>query len=77
MLNLLRKTVPGPALSDRSREQLIAWLVGDKVGDARLRAGIPKDWRIGDKTGSGARNATNDIAIMWPPGRQPIIVAVY
>jgi beta-lactamase class A len=38
---------------------------------------VPKDWRVGDKTGSGANNATNDIAVIWPPGRAPIIVAAY
>jgi beta-lactamase class A len=38
---------------------------------------VPKGWRVGDKTGSGANNATNDIAVIWPPGRAPIIVAAY
>ena len=53
------------------------WLRGNKTGDARLRAGLPKDWRVGDKTGSGANGTTNDIAILWPPGRKPVLVAAY
>ncbi len=77
MLETLRKTVLGTALSTSSREQLTAWLVANKTGDERLRAGVPKAWRVGDKTGSGANNATNDIAVLWPPGRAPIIVAAY
>jgi len=77
MLDLLRKTVLGNTLSPSSREQLIAWLVGNKTGDKRLRAGVPKGWRVGDKTGSGSNNATNDIAVIWPPSRAPILVAAY
>jgi beta-lactamase class A len=42
-----------------------------------IRAGLPDDWRIGDKTGRGGDGATNDIAILRPPGRAPILLAVY
>jgi len=77
MLDLLRKTVLGSALSAASREQLIAWLVANKTGDKRLRAGIPKGWRVGDKTGSGSNGAANDIAVIWPPSRAPILVTAY
>ena len=77
MLKTIHKTVLGTALSTASREQLIAWLVANKTGDNRLRAGVPKGWRVGDKTGSGGNNATNDIAVIWPPGHAPIIVATY
>jgi beta-lactamase class A len=64
-------------LSAASREQLTAWLIANKTGDARLRAGFSKDWRVGDKTGSGERGTANDVAIVWPPNGAPIIVAVY
>jgi beta-lactamase class A len=77
MLEILRKTVLGTALSASSRGQLIAGLVANKTGDQRLRAGVPKGWRVGDKTGSGAHNVTNDIGVIWPPGRAPIIVTAY
>lgn len=77
MVDILRKTVLGTALTASSREQLAAWLVGSKTGDKRLRAGLPKGWKVGDKTGSGGNNATNDIAVIWPPDRPPIIVAAY
>jgi beta-lactamase class A len=69
--------VLGNALSHSSRELLTAWLVANRTGDKRLRAGVPKGWRIGDKTGGGQNNATNDIAVIWPPGRPPIIVTAY
>ena len=77
MLDLMRKIVLGNALSHSSREQLTAWLVANKTGDKRLRAGIPKGWRVGDKTGSGSNGAANDIAVIWPPSRAPILVAAY
>jgi beta-lactamase class A len=64
-------------LSAASREQLTAWLIANKTGDARLRAGFSKDWRVGDKTGSGEQGTANDVAIVWPPNGAPIIVAVY
>ena len=73
----MRKLVLGDALSAKSREQLAAWLVANKTGDSRLRAGIPREWRVGDKTGSGDNGATNDIAVIWPPDRGPIIIAAY
>jgi beta-lactamase class A len=73
----MQKVLLGDALSEASRLKLEAWLIGDKVGDKRLRAGLPSSWRIGDKTGSGERGSTNTIAIIWPPGRTPIIATVY
>jgi len=77
MLNTLRTLVFGNVLSPASRDQLIAWLVSNKTGDQKLRAGLPKGWRIGDKTGSGANNASNDVAVIWPTNRAPMIVTVY
>ena len=67
----------GDVLSEASRRQLQAWLIDDKVGDKRLRAGLPPSWRIGDKTGSGDHGTANTIAIIWPPERAPIIATVY
>lgn len=73
----LHALVLGDRLSQRSRDQLTAWLVSNKTGGARLRAGLPKGWRVGDKTGSGERGTANDIAVIWPPNRKPLIVSVY
>ena len=73
----MQRVLVGDALSESSRRQLQAWLVDDKVGDKRLRAGLPPSWRIGDKTGSGERGSTNTIAIIWPPERAPLIATVY
>lgn len=72
----IRTLILGTALSETSRQQLTAWMVGNKTGDTRLRAGLPKDWRIGEKTGGGT-GTSNDAGLAWPPGRGPIIMAVY
>jgi beta-lactamase class A len=77
MAENLRRLVLGDALSPKSRGQLAAWLIANKTGDERLRAGLPKSWRVGDKTGSGDNAVTNDIAIIWPLGRGPIVVTAY
>ncbi|RZS88597.1 beta-lactamase class A [Phyllobacterium myrsinacearum] len=73
----LEKTVLGTALSEPSRKQLTDWLVGNKVGDKRLRAGLPKDWKVGDKTGTSDSGMANDVAVIWPPDRKPIVLTVY
>lgn len=77
MLGNLEKLLLGDALSARSRERLTDWLIANKTGDTRLRAGLPAGWRVGDKTGAGNNGTTNDIAIAWPPGRKPILIAGY
>ena len=77
MLGLMRRLLLEDVLSASSRDLLTRWLVANRTGDRRLRAGLPAGWRAGDKTGGGERNSTNDIAIFWPPGRSPVLVAAY
>ena len=77
MLEDMHKILLGAALSPPSRHQLDAWLVACRTGGKRLRAGVPPGWRVGDKTGSGEHNATNDIAVLWPPRHAPILVTAY
>jgi beta-lactamase class A len=76
MLEDLRTLCLGDALSASSREQLIAWLRETTTGTELIRAGAPAGWRIGDKTGSN-RGQRNDVAILWPPQRQPVLVTAY
>jgi beta-lactamase class A len=77
MLRTLDGLCLGSALAPASRDLLQAWLQNCKTGDARLKAGIPADWRIGDKTGTGGHGSTNDIGLIWRPGRRPVIVTAY
>lgn len=68
-------------LKPESRAVLLQWMIDTKTGAKRLRAGLPSDWRAGDKTGTGAgmgtTNKYNDVAIAFPPGKAPIIIAAY
>lgn len=73
----LEALVVGDALSQPSRGQLTAWLLASQTGGAKLRAGLPGNWRVGDKTGGGDRGTTNDVAVLWPPDGKPVIVSVY
>jgi beta-lactamase class A len=72
-----RKLLFGNVLSPRLRARLRTWLLASETGKARLRAGFPSSWQTGDKTGTGSRGTANDVAIVWPPGRSPIVVAAY
>ncbi|MCR4265774.1 class A beta-lactamase [Nitratireductor sp. ZSWI3] len=73
----LRKLVFGDVLSAASREQFVKWLVDNRVGQPLLRAGLPADWRIGDRTGAGGHGTRGIVAVIWPPERQPVMAAVY
>ncbi|TAJ83867.1 class A beta-lactamase [Reyranella sp.] len=76
MLGTMQRLLLGDALSAASRERLTGWLLANKTGDKRLRAGMP-GWKVGDKTGTGGNGSANDIAIVWPTGRAPLLVTVY
>ncbi|MEV4224740.1 class A beta-lactamase [Nonomuraea sp. NPDC049725] len=76
----LRRLATGNALHAKDREQLIAWLLANKTGAERIRAGLPRSWKVGDKTGTNSSGfgGGNDIAVVWPgKGAAPIIMAIY
>jgi beta-lactamase class A len=60
-----------------SRERLGAWMRSSRTGLERLRAGVPRDWIAGDKSGTGSGGAVNDVALFSPPGGDPILVTCY
>jgi beta-lactamase class A len=73
----LEKLVLGDALSAPSRAQLTQWLLWNEVGGPLLRAGLPTDWRVGDRTGAGGHGTRGVVAVIWPPGRAPVVAVVY
>ena len=73
----LRTLVLGDALDPAGRDLLSGWLLANTTGGTRIQAGLPTGWRVGDKTGTGTSGEANDIAVTWPPGRQPLIISVY
>ncbi|MCY8543702.1 class A beta-lactamase [Bacillus haynesii] len=63
-------------LPSEKRELLIDWMKRNTTGDALIRAGVPEDWEVADKTGAGSYGTRNDIAIIWPPKGDPVVLAV-
>lgn len=74
----LARFAVGNGLSAASRLQFADWLIDNQTGDACLRAGLGKRWRVGDKTGSNGEDTRNDIAVLWPrAGGAPWVVTAY
>jgi beta-lactamase class A len=68
----------GPHLDSRHRALWLDWLKASPTGDRRLRAGMPRSWLVGGKTGSGEQGTANDVVLVWPkPRAQPLVVAAY
>ena len=81
MAMTVARFLTGGLLTFASRDLLISWMVATQTGSKRIRAGLPKDWRAGDKTGTATADTMtdkcNDVAVAWPPGKAPMIVAAY
>ncbi|GAA2354673.1 class A beta-lactamase BOR-1 [Nonomuraea africana] len=75
----LRALTAGDALHPKDRDRLNAWLIANQTGDKRIRAGLPKTWTVGDRTGTGGTYGTaNDVAVIWPAkAAAPIIMSIY
>lgn len=75
------QVVAGPVLLPASRDMLLRWMYETTTGLRRIRAGVPLDWRAGDKTGTGMtpgmESKINDIAVLFPPGRAPLVVTCF
>ena len=76
MANTFKKLTLGGVLSSPSRSTLNGWLVANTTGDNRLRAGLPKAWTTGDKTGNNGRDAAIDLVVTWSLDA-PIIIAAF
>ncbi|SFM57931.1 class A beta-lactamase [Methylobacterium pseudosasicola] len=77
MRDTLGRVLLGSVLSAASRGRLEAWMVASRTGLKRIRAGLPPDWPVGDKTGTGDNGTFNDVAILRPPGHAPVFACVY
>ncbi|MFE4974999.1 class A beta-lactamase [Kitasatospora sp. NPDC056651] len=71
-----RRLALGDALPPRKRELLTTWLRGNTTGVHRFREGLPPDWALGDKTGTGSYGTSNDVGIAWTPRGVPVVLAV-
>ena len=77
MVDAMLRIFTQDVLALASRALLIDWMTASRTGATRVRAGLPRSWQSGDKTGTGQNGAFNDLVITWPPDRRPILIAVY
>jgi beta-lactamase class A len=77
MVDSMLRIFTQDVISLPSRAILIDWMNAANTGRDRLRAGLPRGWQVGDKTGTGPNGAVNDVAIAYPLERRPILIAVY
>ncbi|WP_245775761.1 class A beta-lactamase [Saccharopolyspora flava] len=73
----LQALLLGDVLGAPERDLLTRWMLGNTTGDARIRAGVPGDWRTADKTGGGsAYGVANDFAVTWTGTGTPIVISL-
>ena len=72
----LRAFAVDDALAAEDRAVLTGWLRESTTGAGLVRAAVPAGWEVGDKSGTGGYGTRNDVAVVWPPGRAPLVVAV-
>ncbi len=77
IVSSLRKILLGNGLSVSSRNVLTQWMLDDQVAGALLRASLPSNWKIADKTGAGGYGSRSIVAVIWPPSKQPVVVGIY
>lgn len=81
IVQALARLKRGQLLSTANSEWMMDTMMANTTGHSRLRAGAPRDWEIGDKTGTGqdwdgASVGINDIALMTAPDGRTYAVAV-
>jgi beta-lactamase class A len=78
MAHSLKKLVLGNALSVHGKQVLLEGLLGNTAADKCIRAGVPADWKVADRSGGGSYGTRNDIAVLWPPNhRAPVVLSIY
>lgn len=81
-VNLLAKLQARQLLSENSTALLLKIMTDSPTGQQRLKAGLPKDWSLAHKTGSGPEvlgigTATNDVGLISSPTGKQVAVAVF
>jgi beta-lactamase class A len=77
MCQNLQRLLMSDILTQESRTRLEGWMIGNETGSNMIRASVPADWRVGDKTGRSGNGASNDVAIVRPPTGGPLFLAIY
>lgn len=77
MAETLNKLILGNALKKEQKAKLTEWMKGNTTGLNSIKAGLPAEWIVADKTGSGDYGTTNDVAVIWPKNHAPVILTTY
>lgn len=77
MVELMQAFAFGSLLPQDHRDRLQRWLIATETATRRLRAQMPREWRIGDRSGTGAAGETNSVAFFGPVGRPAIVASVF
>jgi beta-lactamase class A len=77
MARTLHKLLVRDGLAPAQQGQLRDWMLGNTTGGARIRAAVPGGWQVADKTGTGDYGSANDVAVIYPPDKAPIVLAIY
>lgn len=73
----LHALILGDALPEPERAMLTTWMRSNEVGGPLLRAGVPKDWAVADRTGAGGNGTRGIVAVIWPGEAAPIVTAIF
>ena len=71
-----RRIVLEDALPEDKRAIIRDLLERNTTGAKRIRAALPAGWTMANKTGTGDYGTLNDIAILFPPAAEPIVLAI-
>lgn len=77
MADTVEKLTLGNGLLQAKKDTLIAWMKGNTTGGASIKAGLPSNWVVADKTGMGDYGTTNDVAVIWTNKNKPLILVTY
>ncbi|MBV2354175.1 class A beta-lactamase [Streptomyces sp. J2-1] len=70
------RLVLGRVLSPADRALLRGWMLANTTSGARFRAGLPGDWVLADKTGTGEYGTANDVGVAVTPSGAPVVLSV-
>jgi beta-lactamase class A len=76
MASTLRAFTLGDALPAEKRTVLLDMMRANTTGGELIRAGVPAGWQVADKTGAADYATRDDIAVIWPPRRAPIVLVI-
>lgn len=77
MARTVQKLLILDGLPAAGKKQLGVWMLANTTGAERIRAAVPAGWKVADKTGTGSYGCANDIAVIYPPDRAPIVLSIY